>query len=132
LHPNRFAAPRIEISAPLISRANWLVSAYSDIVADPSRLLLTLDRLRHLHSADLISAWRGLAVSGRHVELAAALMQQHYDPSYERSRGRCRAPLYRVHATTLDWGDIDRVAGQVLEAANALAAGAQASALHDA
>ncbi len=72
-----------------------------------------------------------MAVSGRHVELAGALMQQHYDPSYERSRARCRAPLYRVHATTLDWDDINRVAGQVLEAANALAAGAQASALND-
>lgn len=116
------AAPRVEITAPLASRAKYLVEAYSDIVADPSRLLATIERLRPLHSADIISSWRALAESSQHFDLALSLMRLHYDPSYAKSRARAREPGRRIRAESLDAQAIDAIAARVLQAADGLAA----------
>jgi tRNA 2-selenouridine synthase len=99
----------------------FLVEAYSDIVADPSRLLLTLDRLRPFHPAERISSWRELALSGRHCDLALALMQLHYDPTYERSRAKSVDTTRRSIASPgLAPLDIDVIAARVMEAAEEL------------
>jgi tRNA 2-selenouridine synthase len=116
-HP-LIAAPRIEICAPVAARAQFLVEAYSDIVADPSRLLLTLDRLRPFHPAERLSSWQELALSGRHSDLALALMQLHYDPRYERSRAQsAHAIRRRIDCARLSELDIDGIAARVMDAA---------------
>lgn len=92
-------------------------------MADPSRLLLTLDRLRPFHPAERISSWRELALSGRHSDLALALMQLHYDPTYARGRAKCvDTPRRSIACPGLTALDIDAIAARVMEAAGELGA----------
>ncbi len=80
------AAPRVRLSAPLDARAGYLVRAYADIIADPEALQATLDLLVPLQGKARVEEWSGLARSGHYEQLAADLMQHHYDPRYAKSR----------------------------------------------
>ncbi len=82
------AAPRVHVQAPLAARASYLTQAYSDVVCDPARLVAIIDRLRLQHPATRIEEWQAMALSGAHQDLAAALMELHYDPRYARQRAR--------------------------------------------
>jgi tRNA 2-selenouridine synthase len=80
------AAPCIDVRVPLPARARYLVSAYSDIVEDQAALERTLARLPGRHGRKRLAEWLDLARSGQFDVLAQALMQDHYDPAYQRSR----------------------------------------------
>lgn len=79
-------APRITLSAPLQARAQYLAQAYEDISADQKRLSEALTKLIPIQGRERIEAWRSLAAAGQFPELAAALMEHHYDPRYARQR----------------------------------------------
>ncbi|SOH92557.1 tRNA 2-selenouridine synthase [Monaibacterium marinum] len=95
-------APRIQLSAPLDERADYLTRAYSDIVADPTRLDGIIDRLQGLHSYEVLQNWRQLAASGALRGLAAALMQDHYDAAYSRQRARSDVQVHELSVERLD------------------------------
>lgn len=112
-------APRVAIAAPLTARADYLTRAYADLVTDPARLDLVVQRLHHAHSADLIAAWRAMAAAGQFQALAASLMQHHYDPRYAKHRARMSVPMVAV---TTDHLDPDGIADLVPRVAAAIAA----------
>ncbi len=105
-------APRLEIMAPLAARARFLAAAYKDIVADKSRLLATLGKLRSYHTADTIAHWCHLAENSEMEALAAALMAEHYDPRYAKARGE-KAEVTALPVSGLATKDIDAVAAQI-------------------
>lgn len=107
------AAPRIEVSAPVGARAAYLVRAYRDLVEDGPRLGQVIDLLRPLHSAKAIEDWHGLAAQGRFEELAAELMERHYDPRYAKHRARAGRAADLVETDTLD--DLPGLAARVAE-----------------
>lgn len=80
------AAPRINLSAPVAARADYLVQAYADVIADPARLAALLEPLRHFRGHKVVDRWLALLSQGAHHELASALMVDHYDPAYATSR----------------------------------------------
>lgn len=82
------SAPRIRISAPLAARASYLVSAYAELISDRAVLAATLELLIPLQGHAKVEHWRKLAEQGELKELAAELMEQHYDPRYGKSRDR--------------------------------------------
>jgi tRNA 2-selenouridine synthase len=82
------AAPRLVLRAPLSARAEYLARRYRDVTDDPARLLGIIDLLAPQHPRDRIDRWRGLAKAGAFQELAAGLMEDHYDPRYGRQRER--------------------------------------------
>jgi tRNA 2-selenouridine synthase len=82
------SAPRILLSAPRDQRAAYLLEAYGDVVADPTRLEGILARLPPHHGRDQRAAWRDLAARGEHLALAESLIEAHYDPGYARSARR--------------------------------------------
>lgn len=82
------AAPRLAIVAPRGARARYLVRAYGDIIADPSRLEGIVNLLRPSHPAERIEGWLALAAQGDFEALADGLMQHHYDPRYDKHRHR--------------------------------------------
>jgi tRNA 2-selenouridine synthase len=89
------AARRIAVAAPLTARADYLTRTYVDLTDNPATLLALVQRLSPLHAATVIEDWSNLAQSGAFRELAASLMQAHYDPRYGKKRmqvGR-NAPL---------------------------------------
>ncbi|MBW4963524.1 tRNA 2-selenouridine(34) synthase MnmH [Sulfitobacter sp. CW3] len=81
-------APRIEVQAPIAARARFLATAYADLTNNSGRLHDQIDMLRPYHAADVIAAWHALADEGAWEELAAGLMQAHYDPRYAKSMAR--------------------------------------------
>lgn len=108
------AAPRIDISASLDARAEFLARDYADVLQTPSHMAKRLDRLRPICGHDRVSYWQDLLKDGEYRTLAAGLMEHHYDPSYARSRN-ARSPeiLGALKANALQDADIERLADQV-------------------
>ena len=79
-------APRIEILAPIDARATYLVGAYADIIARRDDLTKRLNVLRHHRGGEVVEGWLALLEKGAITDLARALMRDHYDPSYAKSR----------------------------------------------
>lgn len=113
------AAPRVAIVADVAARAGYLVRAYGDMVADGARLVRVVEQLRPFHAADQIEAWQAMAGAGAFVDLAQGLMQQHYDPRYDKHRARLAARFVEVAAAGLGPDDLARLADRVALAVQA-------------
>ncbi len=115
-------APRLVIDAPLDARAQFLVGAYADMVANPQALLARLQPLRDLRGGAVVDGWTALLHSGDHAGLARALMAQHYDAAYAKSRAvNSHAVLARVHVGRLDVAGREDAADRLAEAVLAYA-----------
>lgn len=95
-------ADRIEIEAPLEARAEWLVEAYADVVAEGAVLRERIEALAPYQPRAVIAEWQGLAAAGEWQALARALMQQHYDPRYQKTTLRQAPPMTVLRSDTLD------------------------------
>ncbi|WP_420586604.1 tRNA 2-selenouridine(34) synthase MnmH [Ruegeria sp.] len=108
------AAPRIQISASIEARTAYLVTAYDDILSDADRLRDRLSPLRAHRGHEVVDGWLALVDAGDKPALTRALMEQHYDPSYAKSR-RARAAdvIARIEAPTLDDAGLSKAAAQI-------------------
>ncbi|GJL90601.1 tRNA 2-selenouridine(34) synthase MnmH [Hyphococcus sp.] len=111
-------APRITISATPAARADYLLTAYADIIANADVITAALERLKNFHSKETLAEWRDLAAAESWRALAIALMSAHYDPLYERSRqrGRCGAALSSFTIDQFDSATFERVACEIASA----------------
>ena len=111
------AAPWIELTAPIEARARYLAEAYADILADGAALRNKLQYLVQHRGHAVVQHWYDLIEADDKLALTAALAEQHYDPSYERST-RSIAPqvVARVHAERLDDAALDGVAADIEKA----------------
>lgn len=109
-------APRIRITAPVPDRAAYLVRAYADLWSDPVRLTALLNPLRAFRGHEVINRWLAMLAAGDMVGLAGALMVDHYDPSYAKSRA-AHAPkvMGSLELPGLDVADRDAAAGQIVQ-----------------
>lgn len=114
-------APRIEIEAAPEARADYLLTAYRDVIADDSAVMAALARLGPFHPKAQIEEWAAMAAAADWRALAAQLMRAHYDPLYERSRrrGRCGAVIARFTLDRLDGATFERVAKEIASALSA-------------
>jgi tRNA 2-selenouridine synthase len=111
-------APRIELWAPAPERARYLAGAYAELGEDTEALIGLLSRLPDRPGRKRLETWTALAYAGALEELAAALMEAHYDPAYRRSsRWPERRALGAVHLDRLDAEGFARAAQQVAEIA---------------
>jgi len=107
-------APRIRITAPIAARTAYLVSAYDDILSDPERLKERLAPLRHHRGHDVVDGWFDLIAQGDKAGLTRALMEQHYDPAYEKSRRFHKVDVMaQVQAKSLTATALDSLASQI-------------------
>ena len=96
-------APRIEVSAPIEARADYLVNAYPDVIADRSLLEDVLSRLEVYPGRKQLANWRTLADAGDYAELVRQVVERHYDPSYARfSKRDARPKLGTIALPALD------------------------------
>ena len=110
-------APRIQIDAPLDARAAWLIEAYCDIIADPIRLRARLEILRRHQGHVIVDHWLSLLNAGDNLGLAGALMSEHYDPAYAKSRASHDHDVVVVlKANTLDRAGRDDLAARIRQA----------------
>jgi tRNA 2-selenouridine synthase len=121
--PNRLweamlEAPHITITAPAAARADYLITAYADIIANREAMETALARLQAFHSKETLGEWRVLAAAADWRSLAIALISAHYDPLYERSRqrGRYGEPMQALALARLDSATFDRVAKEIASA----------------
>ena len=85
-------APFVELVAGRAERARYLVAAYRDIIGDRAALDEAFRRLPTHPSRERLENWRTLADTGAFAELAEAVMALHYDPAYDRARGKHGRP----------------------------------------
>jgi len=108
------AAPRIEISAPVAARAAFLQEAYADMIDAPDRLARALEPLRRYRGHAVVDAWQAMLAGGDFAGLARALIEDHYDAAYTRSRaGHAPRHLARLSADRLDAAGRDDLADRV-------------------
>lgn len=111
-------APRIELQAPLPERARYLAAGYAALGQDAETLIGLLSRLPDRPGRKRLEAWTQLVRDGALEELAAGLMEAHYDPAYRRSsRQHERAVLGTVPLERLDAAAFDAAAERVAELA---------------
>lgn len=81
------AAPRITVAATVDDRARYLARAYRDLTENREQLYARLRMLIPLQGHEKVEAWVEMARSGAFEALASALVTEHYDARYARSRG---------------------------------------------
>ncbi|MGJ8587345.1 MAG: tRNA 2-selenouridine(34) synthase MnmH [Yoonia sp.] len=114
------AAPRIIIQAPEAARAAYLAKAYREVIEDPQVVATKLAPLRRLRGHAIVDRWIALSQEGALVDLSHALMVDHYDPSYAKSRRIDeREVLTEVTAETLDDAGQERAADAIAAAVSA-------------
>lgn len=104
------SAPRVVLDVPEAARARYLARAYHAVISDADRLAEKLDPLRRLRGHAVVDRWIALSHAGALVDLARALMVEHYDPAYAKSR---RIDSRAVIAT-LDTDDLDETSQERL------------------
>lgn len=77
---------RIEMSEP--ARVQLLLEEYGFFAEDIERFCRLLNNLVELHGHEVVQGWQAKAREGAWAALFAELMQQHYDPLYQRSLQR--------------------------------------------
>ncbi|MEO1638739.1 MAG: tRNA 2-selenouridine(34) synthase MnmH [Pseudomonadota bacterium] len=107
-------APRIVLKAPLAGRAEYLARVYEDVISDADALANKLKPLRRLRGHATVDNWIALSREGALLELSAALMEQHYDPAYAKSRKtETRETLAEITMNSLQDADQARAAEEV-------------------
>ena len=95
--------------------------AYDDMIADSARLSRVIDKLRPLHAEKTITDWQAMAATGDFATLAQALMEQHYDPRYEKHRARMACPMVEVAGGPLTAATLPEAATRIAAAVGAIA-----------
>jgi tRNA 2-selenouridine synthase len=98
---------------PRVARAAYLVTVYGDLIADPTRLDAVIGQLAPVHAAEMIASWRKMADAGAFRDLAASLMEHHYDPRYAKHRARVAVPVTEITAAGLGPDDLTGLADAV-------------------
>ena len=95
-------ASRIEITAALEARSNFLCRAYSNLTQDKMALNDLLSKLRPYHSGERIDQWHAQVQMNDWQTLAAELIKDHYDPRYNKSAIVKNNPVFRVNLPNLE------------------------------
>lgn len=82
------AAPCLRVEAHRAARADFLLRDYDYFVARPHWLIEQLGHLRGLQSNETLARWTALIEAGDFRALVEELLEQHYDPLYQRSQDR--------------------------------------------
>lgn len=110
------AAPRIQITASISARTGYLVSAYDDILSDSARLKDRLAPLRFHRGHEIVDGWMALIDAGDKRALTQALMEQHYDLAYAKSRrSQAAKVLAEIKAPTLDADGLSATADRIAQ-----------------
>lgn len=115
-------APAIKVTAPINARVKFLQRDYAHMVNHPEIIMPLLSKLKYRHSAKQLASWNEMIDRKDWRDLVRNLLEIHYDPSYERSGStRMARETGIVSATTLDQGDIDRLAEVIISKSASMA-----------
>lgn len=107
---------RIIISAPLETRAEYLVRIYEHFDVDKRALITSIENLRPFHPSAVIDEWIEYAISGEFLDLARDLLINHYDPRYQKSAAQNDQPVMaEIALIDLSASEISRAASEIAE-----------------
>jgi tRNA 2-selenouridine synthase len=89
-------APRIALEVPAAARARYLAGHYADVADNSEAFDATVARLPSNPGRKARAEWRALADAGELESLAAALIEAHYDPAYDRAARKDPRPRLGV------------------------------------
>ena len=78
----------IQITAPLDARVEFLLEDYKHLMADPERLNPLLDWAAARVGSDAVLSWRAAIADNDWAHFVKRVLQDHYDPAYERSSAK--------------------------------------------
>ncbi|MGI9391771.1 MAG: tRNA 2-selenouridine(34) synthase MnmH [Boseongicola sp.] len=124
LPPQLFAAMkaawRVEIKAPLASRADFLVRTYSEEISEYENFAARLNGLIRLQGRAQVEAWQTALCHGHFNQVASELIEKHYDPSYAKSRTRNGGRILATcNADELDASGLDQLAKEIADIVSA-------------
>ena len=89
------ASKVVTIEASVAWRADYLLQVYQHFVESTLALFKQLDCLVPLHGYDKIEAWKRLAQNAEWTSFVSALLNEHYDPAYDKAISRnFKEPLF--------------------------------------
>ncbi len=86
------ASPCVRLEVPLAARVKLLTEDYAHFLQDPDDINRQLAHLSTLRGNEMVTAWRTLASQHAWDDLVTALLEQHYDPAYNKSLATNYAP----------------------------------------
>ena len=96
-------------------RVAFLCRDYAHIIAEPARLDPLLDWVITRLGHDIVDGWRQLIAAGDWPGFVRAVLDDHYDPAYDKSAARRNHEIIAtIDAGTLDAAAIDSAADQLL------------------
>jgi tRNA 2-selenouridine synthase len=113
------AAPCIRPDISVEARVDFLLQDYAHFVNDVEAFCERLQALRELRGGAVIQAWQAQARAGQWRHVVQELLEQHYDPIYERSMPRNYPGYAQAHPLTLaaaDPASLARAARHLIEA----------------
>lgn len=111
------AAPCIRPDLSIEARVDFLLQDYAHFVDDVESFCERLNALRELRGAAAVLAWQAQARAGQWRSVVRELLEQHYDPIYERSMPRNYPGYATAQALALaaaDPASLDTAARQVI------------------
>jgi tRNA 2-selenouridine synthase len=95
------AAPCLRVAMPIEARVAFLLDDYAHFVSDTAAFATRLQALREHRGAATVERWQALAGAGDTATVVRELLEQHYDPIYERSMQRHFAQLEAARVVEL-------------------------------
>jgi tRNA 2-selenouridine synthase len=115
------SSPCLRLEVTFAARVQLLTEDYVHFLHDPETINRQLGYLAPLRGNDTVTAWQALANQRAWDQLVAALLEQHYDPAYQKSLSKnyAAAPGDQTYsASDLSGGGLQRLARDIM-AANA-------------
>lgn len=82
------ASSCMRIEPPIEERVRFLIDEYAHMLTEPAALKGRLNQLSALQSREVIERWMGLIDARAWEVLVRDLLENHYDPLYQRSMGK--------------------------------------------
>jgi len=114
------ASACLRLEVPLAARVRLLTEDYVHFLHDPETINRQLGYLTALRGSETIAAWQSLANERAWPKLVAALLDQHYDPTYLRSLAKNYAATpsdQTFHTDDLSVSGLQKLARTILAAA---------------
>ena len=81
-------SPMIVIETPVTERANYLLGVYNHLLKEKQDMIKLINGMQNRHGKKIIRNWQEFFDAENWLELAKALLADHYDPAYDNSVGR--------------------------------------------
>ena len=97
-----WSSPCLRLESPVAVRVALLREDYAHFLHAPDLLAANLDRLQGMYANELLAHWHALCKAQAWDEFIAELLEQHYDPAYNKSIRRNYPNYDKAHVLMIN------------------------------